>query len=80
MEVQSVINESALKEARKYLIKPGTVSSVQLQCSICVAGSILYVGRKTVYDVAGSICNCHFLWGIKNDREQTRLKVPEKIG
>ena len=23
MEVQSVINESALKEARKYLIKPG---------------------------------------------------------
>ena len=69
MEVQSVINESALKEARKYLIKPG--DQCNCQCSICAAGSILYVGRKTVYDVAGSICNCHFLWGIKNDREQT---------
>lgn len=68
MEVQSVINESALKEARKYLIKPGIRKiSGNCQCSICAAGSILYVDRKTVYDVAGSICNCHFLWGIKND-------------
>ena len=66
MEVQSVINESALKEARKYLIKPG-IRKISAIASICAAGSILYVDRKTVYDVAGSICNCHFLWGIKND-------------
>ena len=67
MEVQSVINESALKEARKYLIKPGIRKISAIASSICAAGSILYVDRKTVYDVAGSICNCHFLWGIKND-------------
>lgn len=72
MEVQSVINESALKEARKYLIKPGIrkISAIASAAFVLLAG-ILYVGRKTVYDVAGSICNCHFLWGIKNDREQT---------
>ena len=66
MEVQSVINESALKEARKYLIKPGI-----RKISAIASAAFVYVGRKTVYDVAGSICNCHFLWGIKNDREQT---------
>ena len=64
MEVQSVINESALKEARKYLIKPGIrkISAIA-SAAICAAGSILYVGRKTVYDAAGSICNCHFFMG-----------------
>ena len=63
MEVQSVINESALKEARKYLIKPGIRKISAIASQLCAAGSILYVGRKTIYDVAGSICNCHFFMG-----------------
>ena len=97
MEVQSVINESALKEARKYLIKPGIrkISAIASAAFVLLAAycmltgrpstmllavfaivsnivdglpvNIQYAARKTVYDVAGSICNCHFLWGIKND-------------
>ena len=68
MEVQSVINESALKEARKYLIKPGIrkISAIASAAFVLLAAYCMLV-----YDVAGSICNCHFLWGIKNDREQT---------
>ncbi len=72
MEVQSVINESALKEARKYLIKPGIrkISAIASAAFVLLA-QVLVCWQKDRYDAAGSICNCHFLWGIKNDREQT---------
>ena len=45
MEVQSVINESALKEARKYLIKPG----IRKISAIASAAFVLLHARLCFY-------------------------------
>lgn len=49
MEVQSVINESALKEARKYLIKPGIrkISAIASAAFVLLAAYCMLVGRPS---------------------------------
>ena len=48
MEVQSVINESALKEARKYLIKPGIrkISAIASAAFVLLAAYCMLTGRR----------------------------------
>ena len=49
MEVQSVINESALKEARKYLIKPGIrkISAIASAAFVLLAAYCMLTGRPS---------------------------------
>ena len=49
MEVQSVINESALKEARKYLIKPGIrkISAIASAAFVLLAAYCMLAGRPS---------------------------------
>ena len=49
MEVQSVINESALKEARKYLIKPGIrkISAIASAAFVLLAAYCMLSGRAS---------------------------------
>ena len=49
MDVQSVINESALKEARKYLIKPGIrkISAIASAAFVLLAAYCMLTGRPS---------------------------------
>ena len=71
MEVQSVINESALKEARKYLIKRESVRSVQLPVQHLCCWQHIVCWQEDRLRCCWQYLQLSFLWGIKNDREQT---------